>query len=130
MPANTNRKVAQRKTNPLPEMAKGVTRTTDKKVKGLAYETRPVHEPQDKRLPQDESAYLHKARETVAPLSKGQLHAIDAFKRGVGLPEIAKSTGLPSQTLKNTLKPHGLSEETHKKQLQQLADWYSNRRNP
>ncbi len=82
------------------------------------------------RLPDDESRYLHKARSVEAPLTKMQTYAIAAFKKGVGLPEIAKCSGLSSISLIKTLKPVGLSEETYKQELELLAKYYANRRNP
>ncbi len=120
MPARTNKQAAKRKSNPLPEMSPG-----------LGVVKVPVHISKGpQRLPKEESAYLHKARSVEAPLTKMQLYAITAFRRGVGLAEIAKSSGLPSITLIKTLKTVGLSEEIHKLELESLSTYYENRRNP
>jgi hypothetical protein len=78
----------------------------------------------------DESTFIHNCRTESAPLTRMQEYAIQAFKQGTGLPEIAKSSGLPLGTLVKTLKAVGLSEETHKKQLEALQTYYENRRNP
>jgi hypothetical protein len=131
MPQNTNRKAAQRKTNPLPEQAPKPKVEVRKVSKGVGVLEIPVHiSSGPTRLPEKESEYIHRARPTDAPLSKSQTQAIAAFKRGESLAEIAKSTGLPIGTLIKTLKTAGLSEETHMKELEQLAKWYENRRNP
>jgi hypothetical protein len=131
MPANTNRHAAKRKTNPLPEMSPNPKVSVRKVGKGVGILEIPVHVSDGpQRLPDDESKYLHKARTVEAPLSKGQIQAIAAYQRGVGLPEIAKSSGLPSQTLIKTLKTVGFSEETHKKELEELETYYTNRNNP
>ncbi len=122
MPARTNKQVADRKRMTLPEPPK------PKKVGVLKV---PIHISEGpQRLPEDESKYIHKARSVEAPLTKMQTYAISAFKKGVGLPEIAKSSGLSSISLIKTLKPVGLSEEIHKLELEELATYYENRRNP
>jgi hypothetical protein len=131
MPAKTNKQAAKRKTNPLPEMSPKPKVSVRKVGKGVGVLEIPVHISQGpQRLPAKEADYIHKARPDAAPLSKGQIQAIAAFKRGENLPEIARSTGLPILTLKNTLKTVGLSEETHKQQLEELETWHKNRRNP
>ncbi len=124
MPQHTIKSKAEKKRIVLAEPATS-------KAKKVGFLKVPIHlsnGPQ--RLPNKESEYIHRSRPVAAPLSKGQVQAIAAYKRGVGLPEIAKSTGLPSQTLIKTLKTEGLSEETHKQELEQLEIWYKNRRNP
>jgi hypothetical protein len=123
MPENTNRKAALRKSNPLPEMKTvGPTRRVRQVV---TYDHPPVRAA---LLP--EASYIHKARAAPAPPSKSQLQAIALFKQGMGLREIAQSTGLPIERLVNTLKPEGLSEETHKEELESLNLYYTTRRNP
>ena len=82
------------------------------------------------RLPSREAEYIHRARPVAPPLTKGQLWAIDAFRNRKDLRHIAQSTGLPQGTLVTTLKDYGLSESTHKKELEALDKWYTNRRNP
>ncbi len=102
-----------------------------KPKRGLGVVKVPVHISEGpQRLPNNEASYLHKARDVSAPLTKMQLYAITAFRRGVGLAEIAKSSGLPSITLIKTLKTVGLSEEIHKLELESLSTYYENRRNP
>jgi hypothetical protein len=135
MPENTNRKAALRKSNPLPELkpkSKPIPKPVVRKVrKGVGILEIPVHVSSGpQRLPENEAEYLHRARPTDAPPSKSQVQAVAMFRQGVGLPEIAKSTGLPSQTLIKTLKPEGLSEFTHKRELESLSIYYENRHNP
>jgi hypothetical protein len=124
MPARTVKSRAEKKRIIMAEP------TTDKPKKVGVLKI-PVHISKGpQRLPAREADYIHRSRPVEAPLSKGQLQAIAAFKRGVGLPEIAKSSGLPSITLIKTLKTVGLSEEIHKLELESLANYYNNRRNP
>jgi hypothetical protein len=124
MPQHTSKPRAERKRTILSEPSK----PKPKKVGVLKI---PVHISKGpQRLPNDEASYIHRSRPVEAPLSRGQLQAIAAFKRGVGLPEIAKSTGLPSITLIKTLRTVGLSEEIHKLELEALSTYYENRRNP
>jgi hypothetical protein len=102
-----------------------------KPKRGLGVVKVPVHiSAGPQRLPNDESSYINRSRTVDAPLSRGQVQAIAAYKRGVGLPEIAKATGLPSITLIKTLKTVGLEENAHKLELESLANYYNNRRNP
>ncbi len=126
MPEHNSKSKADNKRIVLPEPQKPKTKT--KKVGVLKVPIHVSDGPQ--RLPEDESKYIHKARSVEAPMTKMQTYAIAAYKRGVGLPEIAKSSGLSSISLIKTLKPAGLSEETHKQELELLADFYANRRNP
>jgi hypothetical protein len=58
------------------------------------------------------------------------VQAIAAWKRGANLPTIAQSSGLPIGTLVKTLESHGLSRETHKLELEELTNYFDNRRNP
>jgi hypothetical protein len=125
MPARTNKQAADHKRIVLAQPPK----PKPKKKAGVLKV--PIHISEGpQRLPEDESRYIHKARAVQAPLTKMQVYAIAAYKRGVGLPEIAKSSGLSSISLIKTLKPAGLSEETHKLELESLANYYENRRNP
>jgi chromosome segregation and condensation protein ScpB len=124
MPARTVKARAEKKRIIMAEP------TTDKPKKVGVLKI-PVHISKGpQRLPKEESAYLHKARSVEAPLTKMQVYAITAFRRGVGLAEIAKSSGLPSITLIKTLETVGLSRETHKLELDELATYFNNRRNP
>ncbi len=124
MPARTVKARADKKRIVMPEP------TTEKPKKAGVLKI-PVHISEGpQRLPNNEASYLHKARDVSAPLTKMQVYAITAFRRGVGLAEIAKSSGLPSITLIKTLKTVGLSEEIHKLELESLANYYENRRNP
>jgi hypothetical protein len=128
MPLHNSKTKAERKRMTLVEPQKPKTKTKTKKAGVLKI---PIHLSKGpQRLPIDESKYLHKARTVEAPLTKMQHYAIAAFKRGVRLSEIAKSSGLPSQTLIKTLKTVGLCEETHKVELEALSTYYENRRNP
>jgi hypothetical protein len=126
MPEHNSKSKADKKRIVLAEPQKPKTKT--KKAGVLKVPIHVSDGPQ--RLPDDESKYLHKARAVQAPLTKMQTYAISAFKRGVGLPEIAKSSGLSSISLIRTLKPVGLCEETHKVELEALSTYYENRRNP
>ncbi len=123
---HTNKEKAARKRVVLAEPPKPKTKTKKAGVLKI-----PIHVSDGpQRLPEDESKYIHKSRTVEAPLTKMQHYAIAAYKRGVGLPEIAKSSGLSSISLIRTLKTVGLCEETHKVELEALSTYYENRRNP
>lgn len=123
MPQHTSKSKADKKRIALAEPSKPKKKAGVLKI--------PIHVSEGpQRLPAREADYIHGSRPVEAPLSKGQVQAIAAWKRGTGLPEIAKSTGLPSQTLIKTLESHGLSRESHKLELESLANYYENRRNP
>jgi hypothetical protein len=124
MPQHTIKSKAEKKRIVLAEPATS-------KAKKVGFLKVPIHLSKGpQRLPINESEYIHRSRPVAAPLSKGQVQAIAAWKRGANLPTIAQSSGLPIGTLVKTLKTVGLSEETHKQELEQLEIWYKNRRNP
>jgi hypothetical protein len=126
MPEHNSKSKADKKRIVLAEPQKPKTKTRKAGVLKV-----PIHISEGpQRLPDDESKYIHKARSVEAPLTKMQTYAIAAYKRGVGLSEIAKSSGLSSISLRNTLRPLGLCEETHKVELEELANYFQNRSNP
>ncbi len=128
MPARTVKARADKKRIVMPEPTTDKPKPKPKKAGVLKI---PIHVSEGpQRLPAREADYIHRSRPVEAPLSRGQVQAIAAFKRGVGLPEIAKSTGLPHITLIKTLKTEGLCENAHKLELESLANYYENRRNP
>ncbi len=126
MPEHTNKCKADKKRTVLAE-----TPTSKPKPKKVGVLKVPVHiSAGPQRLPNNEAEYIHRSRPVEAPLSRGQVQAIAAWKRGANLPTIAQSSGLPIGTLVKTLESHGLSRETHKLELEELTNYFDNRRNP
>ncbi len=122
MPANTNKRAAKAKRTPLQESTPklSVTRKTDPKVKGLAYETRPVHnpDPKVKQLPNNESDYLHRNGRT-APLSEREEWAREQYRLNQPLDRILIGTGWTPENLMRCL---GLSRDGNAKMYEYLKE--------
>lgn len=100
MPARTNKNIAKRKTNPLPEMVEKPRVGVRKVSKGVGILSIPVHVSDGpQRLPANESEYMAKARPDGRVETEQEARIKRWFRNGLSVEEIAVNSGIRIETI-------------------------------